>query len=171
MTSDISFRDIRDDDRDAILSLLEAVYSEYEGCLLELSEVPELMAPATSFEKMNGRFWAAELGGAFVGMVAMAPSHEPDLVELKKLYLSKAIRGRGVGRRLIELVEAETRSRGMKRIHLWTDTRFETAHRVYERCGYVRHPETRDLHDVSRTVEYHYSKSLLPSLLEEAERR
>lgn len=45
-------------------------------------------------------------------------------------------------------------------LHLWTDTRFTTAHRVYERLGYVRLPEIRELHDRSNSVEYHYEKRL-----------
>lgn len=39
-------------------------------------------------------------------------------------------------------------------------TRFTDAHRLYERLGYVRSPGTRELHDLSRSVEYHFAKAL-----------
>jgi putative acetyltransferase len=123
--------------------------------------MPELARPATSFAAMHGRFWVVERDGAIAGCVGMAPDHDdPTLVELKKLYLLSSLRGRGLGRRLISLVEDETRQRGIERIHLWSDTRFTTAHGVYERCGYTRLAETRELHDLSFTVEFHFEKTL-----------
>ena len=39
-------------------------------------------------------------------------------------------------------------------------TRFRDAHQLYERHGYVRNGATRELHDLSHTVEYHYLKEL-----------
>ena len=157
---EVTIRAVRDDDSAALLRILAAVYAEYPGCLLELSEVPELMAPATSFAENGGQFWVAEQCGAIVGFIAMTPSGEPDRIELKKLYVLAKARGIGLGRRLIALVEEAALTRGARGVHLWSDTRFKTAHRVYERCAYVRLPETRELHDVSNSIEYHYEKML-----------
>ena len=42
----------------------------------------------------------------------------------------------------------------------WSDTRFLDAHRLYERLGYVRTGETRDLHDLSNTTEFFFVKEL-----------
>lgn len=154
----IAFRPVRNEDSPALLRLLGAVYAEYPGCSLELSEVPELVAPASSFAQCDGRFWVAEKAGEIAGFIALVPDELPDRMELKKLYTAKHARGIGLGRRLIELAEAEARARGAARVHLWSDTRFETAHRVYERCGYVRLPGIRELHDVSNSLEYHYEK-------------
>ncbi len=156
----ITIRGVRDEDSGQILAVLKAVFEEYEGCLLDLSEVPDLIKPATSVRERGGQFWVAERRSEIVGFVALAPTEDAQLVELKKLYTRADARGIGLGRRLIELVEEEARLRKAQRIDLWTDTRFITAHRVYERCGYVRMPETRELHDVSRSVEYHYEKRL-----------
>jgi hypothetical protein len=47
---------------------------------------------------------------------------------------------------------------------LWTDTRFQTAHRFYERLGYQSDGRTRAIDDLSRSVEYFYSKRLKPAL-------
>jgi putative acetyltransferase len=57
-------------------------------------------------------------------------------------------------------VEVEARSRGVQAVELWSDTRFADAHRLYERRGYTRGPETRTLHDKSNSVEYYYRKYL-----------
>ena len=85
------------------------------------------------------------------------------VAELKHLYVASSARGRGLGTRLCELVEEEARRLGHDRIELWTDTRFKDAHRLYERRGYTRGPHTRELHDLSASVEFYYQKSLAPT--------
>jgi putative acetyltransferase len=45
-------------------------------------------------------------------------------------------------------------------VELWSDTRFEDAHRLYEGRGYRRGDELRELHDLSGSVEYYYRRSL-----------
>jgi GNAT superfamily N-acetyltransferase len=41
---------------------------------------------------------------------------------------------------------------------LWSDTRFDRAHRFYERRSYVRHGAIRVLHDISNSLEFAYAK-------------
>jgi len=154
-----SLRPARDDDSAAFLHILEAVFSEYPDCVLLLHEEPEMQRPASAFAALDGQIWALEQAGVVVGMVALKPSG-PGLVELKKLYLLPPARGLGLGRTLVEHVEREARALGARRVHLWSDTRFLTAHRVYERLGYRRLPETRELHDASATVEFHFERDL-----------
>lgn len=42
---------------------------------------------------------------------------------------------------------------------LWSDTRFEDAHRLYERLGFQRGGE-RELDDVNETTEYRYERAV-----------
>jgi putative acetyltransferase len=143
-----------DADADGVIALIARVYAEYPGCILDVDrEEPALRAPASSFD----RFWVVEEGGTVVGCVGCSLGQ---VAQLKKLYLDARIRGRGLGRELIALVEAEAVAHGAKRIELWSDTRFATAHAVYGRCGYRRTGRTRELHDLSNTVEYHFEREL-----------
>jgi ribosomal protein S18 acetylase RimI-like enzyme len=41
---------------------------------------------------------------------------------------------------------------------LWSDTRFDRAHRFYEKRSYVRHGAIRALNDISNSLEYGYAK-------------
>ncbi len=152
------FRPVINTDSGALLALIGTAYSEYPGCVLALDEVPELVEPGTWVAQVRGKFWVAEREGQLVGCVALIPAAEPATVELKKLYVAATVRGLGLGRRLIELAEAEAQQRGALQICLWTDTRFETAHGVYEHLGYLRLPGTRELQDLSASVEYQYQK-------------
>jgi GNAT superfamily N-acetyltransferase len=47
---------------------------------------------------------------------------------------------------------------GAVRLVLWSDTRFERAHRFYEKWSYVRHGGVRILHDISNSLEFGYAK-------------
>jgi len=161
MTTDITLRDARDDDADGLIELIGSVFTEYPNCVLDVDgELPELRRIARAFRELNGRFWVAERCGRIVGSAGCAPSTEPGGVELKKLYVAASERRRGLGARLLALIEREAAQRGARFIDLWSDTLFETAHRFYEKRGFRRGPRTRELHDQSNTVEYYFRKPL-----------
>ena len=153
----VLYREAQDADSGAICALIADVFAEYPGCLFEMSEMPELVAPRTSFRDAGGLIWVATVDGTVRGVVGVTPSRG-GLVELKKLYVAASLRGRRAGSALIGLVESFARERGAAGVHLWSDTRFELAHAVYEHKGYRRLAATRALHDVSHSIEYHYEK-------------
>jgi len=160
----VQIRAARDDDADELIALIGAVFDEYPGCVLDVDgEMPELRAIASAFSTAGGRFWVAEQARRLIGCIGLTPAIAHGGVELRKLYVARTGRRRGLGSHLCGLVETEGRQRNAAFLELWTDTRFGDAHRLYERLGYVRLPETRDLHDKSATVEYHYRKELRPA--------
>ncbi|MHC4135913.1 MAG: GNAT family N-acetyltransferase [Planctomycetota bacterium] len=148
-------RPATDDDAEGVIDLIARVFAEYPGCVLDVDrEEPELRTPASAFD----RFWVVEESGTVVGCIACALHGA--VVELKKLYLDEAARGRGLARQLVQLVEKTAHGHDATLIELWSDTRFTTAHAVYEHLGYARTGRTRDLHDLSNTTEYHFVKHL-----------
>ena len=156
-------RDGRDDDASQLIALMAAVFAEYSGCVLDVDgEEPDLRAIATYYRGYGGRFWVAEHpdGGRIVGMIGGRPLNGGPYWELKKLYIDKRCRGIGLGRLMVGLVESEALQRGAPVLELWSDTRFLDAHRLYERLGYHRRPGLRELHDLSNSVEFHYTKRL-----------
>ena len=156
----LTVRDSRDDDAAGLIELLGGCFSEYPGCVLDVDgEMPQLRAIASTFAEHGGRFWTAELDGTIVACVGIAPV-DPSGAELKHLYVAKSARRMGLGTSFVNIVEAEARARGATIVEMWSDTRFSDAHRLYERLGYVRSSKTRELHDLSNSVEYHFSKKL-----------
>lgn len=161
-TPPVPVREARDDDAEQLIALIGGVFAEYPGCVLDVDgEVPELRAIASAFRRRGGRFWVAEEGGRVVGCVGRRPAADAREVELCKLYVAKEARRRGLGGALCALVEGEARALGAAAVELWSDTRFKDAHRLYERRGFVRGPETRDLHDLSNSVEFHYRLAMV----------
>jgi len=181
---EVVLRSARDADSAGVIALIAAVFAEYPGCVLDVDrEEPELRSPASSFDG----FWVletdapepydrlepesrkgvgqaplvtgAECSPRIVGCIGLG-LHGPGQVELKKLYLARELRGRGLGARLVAHLEREAQRRGATHIELWTDTRFTTAHAVYRRLGYTPTGAQRELHDLSATVEDQYLKAL-----------
>ena len=157
-----SIRDGRDADAAGFIALIDACWSEYPGCIMDLDgEVPELRALATYVAGKQGRLWAAEdAGGSIVGMVATYPLGADNAWEVGRMYVDRAHRGTGLAGRLLRGAEAHARDQGAQRIVLWTDTRFEPAHRFYEKQSYVRSGSIRVLDDVSKSLEFRYTKPI-----------
>jgi putative acetyltransferase len=154
-------RAARDSDSEQLIRLIGSVFAEYEGCVLDVDgELPELRAPETHFRRKHGKLWVADVDDTVVGSLGLVPAHDAAGVELQKVYVLKHHRRLGIARRLYERAYAEALSRRARFIELWTDTRFESGHRFYEGMGFLRSHRTRELHDLSHSVEYHYRLEL-----------
>ena len=82
----------------------------------------------------------------------------PGCAELQKLYLADRFKGRGLGYRLMERVEAEALRLGYRQIYLETHTNLAAAIHVYERAGYREIPRPAGV--VHSTMNRFYRKNL-----------
>ncbi len=93
---------------------------------------PDLADPAAVYEAV----WVALRGARVAGSVALRRLG-PEAVELKRMYLRPEERGRGLGRRLLDMALLWAREHGIRTISLDTTERMEAAVRLYERYGFV----------------------------------
>ena len=157
-------REATDADSEGVIRVIEGVFTEYPGCLLDVDgEAPHLRRVASAFAAWGGRFWVAEEDGKVVASGGYRAVSAGEGAELKHLYVSAAARRRDLGNSLTEMAEREAAAAGAHFIELWTDTRFADAHRLYERRDYIRGAETRELNDVSRSVEFYFRKQITGS--------
>lgn len=158
--SEFLIREATDDDGPALSRLIADVFAEYDGCLFEPAEFPELERPASAYSERGGRLWVVAREDALVGALAVAVHHRPQEFEIFKVYLDKSVRGQGLAAALLAGANAFAAASGGERLSLWTDTRFTDGHGFYERHGFTRMPGVRALHDVSDTLEFHYAKDV-----------
>ncbi len=154
---EIRLRAACDSDADGIIAVIDRAYREHPGCVLDVdAEEPGLRAPASSFDG----FWVLERDGNIVGSCGyrLEEIDGSRMLEVMKVYLDADLRGRGLGRLLVETLESSAARLEVDLLFLWSDTRFETAHAVYERMGFTRTGRTRELHDLSGSRELHFEK-------------
>jgi GNAT superfamily N-acetyltransferase len=151
-------REGRDSDAAGFIALIGACWAEYPGCVMDVDgEVPELRALASYFADRGGKLWAAERDGRVAGMVGTRPIEDGGW-EICRMYLAASARGTGLAQRLLDTAEAHAKAAGAERLVLWSDTRFDRAHRFYEKQSYVRQGAIRALGDLSNSLEFRYAK-------------
>jgi GNAT superfamily N-acetyltransferase len=146
-------------DAPGIIALIGRVFAEYQFIWNPATEVPDLFDLERHYAGHHGAFWVARLDVQIVGSVGV--ERLPDgRAELHRLYLDATLRGRGLGRALVEAVLGWCRDAGIKQLTLWSDTRFDRAHRLYEGLGFTKTGE-RDLHDdPNDTREFGYERAV-----------
>lgn len=87
----------------------------------------------------RGAFLVAYRNGVPVGCGAVRRL-DPSTAELKRMYVVPAERGRGIGRLILENLEAEARRLGVRRLVLETGSRLEAALTLYRGSGYAPIP-------------------------------
>ncbi|TNE61562.1 MAG: GNAT family N-acetyltransferase [Alphaproteobacteria bacterium] len=158
LPADFSLRAVADTDADGLITLIGNCFGEYEGVYLEPDGLDsDLRAYASYLADIKGAGYIIEKNGEIVAVVSCAPIGAGRW-QLKRIYLGQALRGTGLGPKLLKFIEDFMRAAGAESIELWSDTRFSRAHRFYEREGYEKQAQTRDLHDSSNTTEFYFIK-------------
>jgi putative acetyltransferase len=100
-------------------------------------------------------FVARNEAGAPVGMGALKV-HNATFGEVKRMFTDPSMRGSGVGRLILDAIEAEARERGLVLLRLETGSTegFEPAWRIYERGGFARCGAFADYPDSKYNVFY-----------------
>jgi GNAT superfamily N-acetyltransferase len=83
----------------------------------------------------RGAFLVVSRAGTPVGCGALRML-DPETAELKRMYVDPTQRGHGLGRRLVEALEAEARALGVRRLVLETGPRQLAALALYEATGF-----------------------------------
>lgn len=158
-----TIREAVDADSAALIALIDSCYREYPGCVMDPEgEDADLAAPRSAFAAHAGTLWVVspQDSSEIIACAGMRPADAPGTFELKRMYVARRARRRGIAGALFALIEREARERHGHTLILWSDTRFADAHRFYESRGCARGPDTRELHDPSNTTEFFYSKPL-----------
>jgi GNAT superfamily N-acetyltransferase len=124
-------RDARPGDADAVARLL--------GQLGYPAEPPAIVSRLERLAIVGDRVVVAEVGEEVVGLahlqVTPAIEYDRPAAKIGALVVDDSHRGEGIGRALVEALEAEARARGCALLFLTTSARRNDAHEFYRRVG------------------------------------
>jgi RimJ/RimL family protein N-acetyltransferase len=143
----------------AVMLLIGRVFAEYGLLLMPSFEVPDLLRFNEHYTPPRGAFWVVRDETRVVGSVGVERL-DTRTAELHRLYLDASLRGRGIGRALVETVLTWTRDEGLERLVLWSDTRFEQSHRLYRRLGFAQLGERTVEGDLNDSREYRFERDV-----------
>lgn len=140
-----------------IAALIADVFSEYDNCPFIAEEFAELTSVSTHYRASGGEIWVAtDDNGTITGCLALVPTALDGTFEIFKVYVARAARGSGLAQKLYDTGLQWGKERGLQQLRLWTDTRFASGHRFYEKLGFTKQPVIRYLGDAAESWEYLY---------------
>lgn len=136
-------RRIRQEDDAALAAIIR---KNLESCKLDIPGTayfdPELDHLSRYYEERPDRrayFVAEDEGGRIIGGVGSAEySGFEKCAELQKLYLTDEAKGKGIGRRLLQMAESFAQKNGCERMYLETHSRLKAAIHLYESAGFLQ---------------------------------
>jgi N-acetylglutamate synthase-like GNAT family acetyltransferase len=119
---------------DVSRALIDALNAELGGLYPEPGATHFRLDPSEVADG-RGRFLVVHREGAPVGCGALRLL-DAETAELKRMYVAPAVRGTGLGRRLVAALEAEARALGVRRLVLETGVRQAAALALYRATGF-----------------------------------
>jgi len=129
------------DDATAFRTLNEEWITQY--FTLEAKDREILDDPVKSILQKGGHIFMAYAGVEAVGCVALIPMKD-GVYELSKMAVSPHLRGRGLGRRLLQHAIAQAKCLSATSLFLGSNTRLKDAVHLYESVGF-RHVKPESL--------------------------
>jgi putative acetyltransferase len=146
----ITFRSLETgEDGTAFRTLNEEWISRY--FVLEPKDIETLGDPETMILRKGGRIFMADVEGQTIGCVALIPTGD-GVHEVSKMAVSPAMRGRGIGRALLEYAIGQARMLGAVKLFLGSNSVLKNAVHLYESVGF-RHVPPEEL------PEMHYARA------------
>jgi GNAT superfamily N-acetyltransferase len=143
-------RAFRPEDKPGVVAIIKSVYDDYNYIVDFDNFEADLVDVQSTYQDAGGEFWVADDAGIIAGCVGVLP-HEGDACELKRLYVGKAYRRRGLATRLLATACGWAMSRGFRRMVLWSDVLLTAAHALYLKKGFRPAAGTRAIDPTNPT--------------------
>jgi len=157
----------REEHEAGLIALVAACYAEY-GQEIELDTLDaDLTAVPAAYPPPACAFRVLLDGKRVVGSVAVkgavpdaGPDAGPEGAELKRVFLDRGYRGRGLGKKLSLWAFAWARERGARTMTIWSDALYGTAHRLYRSLGALDTGRRRRLGGINEVEEIRFVMDL-----------
>lgn len=134
---DYLIRDWEEGDRLPASNVIRQVLQEY-GLPWQPEEADrDVIEIETAYLAIGGEFWVVEDRGKIVGTAAYYPIERGNQsVEIRKMYLVAEVRGKGLGKYLLQQLEKVIAHKGYQEIWIETASVLKEAVQLYENHGY-----------------------------------
>ena len=147
---EIEFRSLEiGEDGTAFRTLNEEWISRY--FVLEPKDRETLGDPENMILRKGGRIFMVWAEGKAVGCVALIPMGD-GVYELSKMAVSPAMRGQGIGRKLLEYATGQAKAMGATSLFLGSNSVLKNAIHLYESVGFTHVPP-------EKLPEMHYARA------------
>ena len=131
----VTCRRATNNDADTIGRILKTILAEYEIQLPDNYSFADVEKLEGIYIDSGGEFKVLLRDEEIIGFFALLPA-DNNQVELKRLYLTAAERGKGLGKYLLEMALNRAQEGGHHRIYLETTSRFKEAVAMYLKNGF-----------------------------------
>ncbi len=108
------------------------------GLFFEAKVATDLSEFLSRYDETRDGFWTAVMNGRVEGHITIDGIHAGDEgAHLRYFIVSDALRGKGVGGRLISIAMDFCRQAGHKQVYLWTFEGLYPARHLYEKAGFA----------------------------------
>jgi len=95
------------------------------------------------FDATREDAWIAEIDGQVMGSVFLMKTDDSGVAKLRLLYVDPAVRGLGIGSRLVRMCIERARELSYRKLVLWTNDVLVSARKIYEGAGFTLLEENR----------------------------
>ena len=121
--------------QDQVIALISGIQRKEFNINITPEQQPDLKDIPNFYQKENGNFWIALDKNVVVGTVALLDIGKNEAA-LRKMFVHKDYRGKGVAKKLLDILIEWARKKHIKMIYLGTTPAFLSAHRFYEKNGF-----------------------------------
>ena len=122
-----------------IIELHGTYYNEYWGfgLFFESKVASELAEFIGRYDKRRDGFWTASLESRIEGSIAIdGIQAKGEGAHLRWFIMSDMLRGKGIGKKLINTAIDFCQNKGYKKVYLWTFEGLNAAKHLYEKSGF-----------------------------------
>jgi putative acetyltransferase len=143
MQSVVNFRKVKEKDNVPLARMIRQVFKEHKapesGTVFSDPTTDDLFG---LFRHPGSLLWVADAGGVAIGCCGIYPTEglDKNSAELVKYYLAASGRGKGTGRKLMEICIHSARELGYQKLYLESMPHFSKAVSIYEKLGFRHLP-------------------------------
>ncbi len=137
----IIFRPIEEKDNMELAILIRSIFEEYNapktGSVYDDEQTDNLYQ---AFIGINAEYWVVESEHKIVGGCGFYPTKglPESCAEIVKFYFDSQLRGKGIGSRLLKMIEQKAFKAGYKQLYIESFGHFKEAVYLYEKQGYKK---------------------------------